>query len=155
MRIYCPKCKVGYEIDENLIPEEGKKLHCSYCHETFVAHKEDLIATPVLPKIESEKTEENVEDTNIENEKGSDMLPFDFYIYDKNIIIEYDGLHHFEPIKGWGGEEKFKTTQKNDKIKNTYCKNKGITLIRIPYTYTKEEIIQVINNFVSPATITV
>lgn len=89
------------------------------------------------------------------NEKGSDMLPFDFYICDKNIIIEYDGLHHFEPVKGWGGEEKFKTTQKNDKIKNTYCKNKGITLIRIPYTYTKEEIIQVINNFVSPATITV
>ena len=58
-------------------------------------------------------------------------------------------------LKVGGGEKKFKTTQKNDKIKNTYCKNKGITLIRIPYTYTKEEIIQVINNFVSPATITV
>ena len=48
MRIYCPKCKVGYEIDETLIPEEGKKLRCSYCREVFVAHREDLIATPVL-----------------------------------------------------------------------------------------------------------
>lgn len=67
------------------------------------------------------------------NEKGSDTLPFDFYPYENNIIIEYDGLHHFEPIKGWGGEEKFKITQKNDEIKNTYCKNKNITLIRIPY----------------------
>ncbi len=73
MRIYCPKCKVGYEIDENLIPEEGKKLHCSYCHETFVAHKEDLIATPVLPKIESVKTTENVEEKNIEDEKESEV----------------------------------------------------------------------------------
>lgn len=82
------------------------------------------------------------------------MLPFDFYLYDKNIIIEYDGLHHFEPVKGWGGEEKFKITQENDEIKNTYCKNNNITLIRIPYTCTKEEIIQIINNALSPATIT-
>ena len=88
------------------------------------------------------------------NEKGTDMLPFDFYLPDKNIIIEYDGLHHFEPIKGWGGEEKFKITQRNDEIKNTYCKDKGVTLIRIPYTYTKEEIIQIINDIMRPATIT-
>ena len=24
-QIYCPKCRTGYEIDENLIPEDGKK----------------------------------------------------------------------------------------------------------------------------------
>lgn len=23
-QIYCPKCRTGYEIDENLIPEDGK-----------------------------------------------------------------------------------------------------------------------------------
>lgn len=88
------------------------------------------------------------------NKKGTDMLPFDFYIKKLNIIIEYDGLHHFEPVNGWGGEEKFKITQENDKIKNTYCKEKGIKLIRIPYTCTKEEIIQIINNIMRPATIT-
>lgn len=92
--------------------------------------------------------------TDCKNDKGSDMLPFDFYIPSKNIIIEYDGLHHFESIKGWGGKEKFKITQRNDEIKNTYCKDNNITLIRIPYTYAKEEIIQTINNILSPATIT-
>ena len=88
------------------------------------------------------------------NLKGSDMLPFDFYIEQLNVIIEYDGLHHFEPVKGWGGEEKFKITKQNDEIKNTYCKTKGINLVRIPYTCKKEEIVQIINDIMRPATIT-
>ena len=77
MRIYCPKCKVGYEIDETLIPEEGKKLRCSYCNETFVAHKEDLIATSVFSKIESEEKKESAEEKpseeSLENEKKSEV----------------------------------------------------------------------------------
>lgn len=88
------------------------------------------------------------------NMQGSDMLPFDFYIPKYNLIIEYDGEHHFRPVKYWGGEEKFQITQQNDQIKNKYCNKKGIALIRIPYTYTKEEIIQTINNIMHPATIT-
>lgn len=82
------------------------------------------------------------------------MLPFDFYIPEQNILIEYDGQHHFEPIKGWGGEEKFKLTQENDQIKNKYCEEKNIKLLRIPYTDSKEDIINKINYFMSPVTIT-
>lgn len=88
------------------------------------------------------------------NLQGSDMLPFDFYIENINTIIEYDGLHHFKPIKYWGGEEKFKITKRNDEIKDKYCKEKGINLIRIPYTCSKEEIVQIINDILRPATIT-
>ena len=77
MRIYCPKCKVGYEIDETLIPEEGKKLHCSYCHETFVAHKEDLIATSVFSKMESEEKKEpdgeKISEESLEKEDNSEV----------------------------------------------------------------------------------
>lgn len=35
MRIYCPKCQMGYEVDETLIPEEGRRLRCSNCKEVF------------------------------------------------------------------------------------------------------------------------
>lgn len=45
------------------------------------------------------------------NQKGTDMLPFDFYLPFYNLCIEYDGEHHFQPVQGWGGEEKFKITQ--------------------------------------------
>jgi very-short-patch-repair endonuclease len=88
------------------------------------------------------------------NKKGSDMLPFDFYLPFHNIIIEYDGEHHFKPVNGWGGEQKFKITQENDEIKNNYCKEHNITLLRLPYTYTEEDIKNDILNILSPVTIT-
>lgn len=88
------------------------------------------------------------------NQKGTDTLPFDFYIPSYNVIIEYDGEHHFQPVKGWGGEEKFKSTQQNDCIKNNYCKLNNITLLRFPYTCTEEDIKNEILNILSPVTIT-
>jgi very-short-patch-repair endonuclease len=60
-------------------------------------------------------------------------LPFDFYLPDLNILIEYDGKQHFEPIKHFGGITEFLKTQKRDKIKTKYCENNNINLIRINY----------------------
>lgn len=84
------------------------------------------------------------------NIQGTDMLPFDFYIPDKKLIIEYDGEHHFHSIDYWGGEEKFKTTQQNDRIKDEYCKLNNITLLRLPYTLTEKEIKEKIFNILNP-----
>ena len=82
------------------------------------------------------------------------MLPFDFYLPEYNICIEYDGEHHFRPIEMWGGYEKFIINQENDEIKNEYCKNHNITLLRLPYTCSKEDIKNEILNILSPVTIT-
>ena len=65
-------------------------------------------------------------------------LPFDFYIPSLNMCIEYDGEQHFRPMR-FGGDnvqmiEKFNQTQRNDSIKNQYCNDNNIRLIRIPYT---------------------
>ena len=60
-------------------------------------------------------------------------LPFDFYIPEKNICIEFDGIIHFEPVKFMGGEEKFIDRKRKDNIKNQFCINNKINLIRIPY----------------------
>lgn len=35
MLIYCPKCQQGYDVGEDLIPEEGRRLRCSSCGEVF------------------------------------------------------------------------------------------------------------------------
>lgn len=64
-------------------------------------------------------------------------LPFDFYLYENNILIEYDGIQHFEKVDAFGGEEEFKIIKKRDSIKTEYAKNKSIKLIRIPYTKFK------------------
>lgn len=57
-------------------------------------------------------------------------LPFDFYLPQYNLIIEFDGKQHYEPIFG---DKSFKKTIEHDKVKNQYCENNNINLLRIPY----------------------
>ena len=67
------------------------------------------------------------------------QLPFDFYIPSQNMCIEYDGEQHFMPVT-FGGVDKdeaiknFKYCKVNDKIKDNYCEQNNIKLVRIPYT---------------------
>lgn len=70
-------------------------------------------------------------------------LRVDFYLPEYNMCIEFDGLQHFEPIDFFGGEESFKNLKENDELKDTYCKDNGINMLRIPYTELgfEEEII--------------
>lgn len=66
------------------------------------------------------------------------LARFDFYVNNK-YLIEFDGSQHFLPMQynncGWNTEENFKKTQEHDKIKNQWCKDNNIPLIRIPYTH--------------------
>ena len=44
-------------------------------------------------------------------------LKFDFYIPDLGILIEYDGIQHYEPSDIFGGIKAFKKLQEYDSIK--------------------------------------
>ena len=67
-------------------------------------------------------------------------LPFDFYIPDHNICIEYDGIQHFEPVEFFGGLKSFEHRKKLDAMKTNYCKLNDILLIRIRYDEPPSEI---------------
>ncbi len=68
------------------------------------------------------------------NGKGNKLF-FDFYLPELNMLIEFDGIHHFESIYN------FDVVKLHDQIKNKYCENKNIKLIRIPYFKSiKEEL---------------
>lgn len=61
---------------------------------------------------------------------------YDFYLPEFNTLIEYDGRQHFVMGNGvYDNLEKITLTQEHDRIKNLYAKEKGIVLIRIPYTH--------------------
>lgn len=71
---------------------------------------------------------------------GNRRLPFDFYVPNCNLLIEYDGPQHFLPQQiGGVSKEKaiinFERCQRNDQIKTNYCLDNGMDLLRIPYTY--------------------
>lgn len=62
-----------------------------------------------------------------------DELMFDFAIYNQDVLlylIEYDGVQHFEHGHFY---DNYDITHKNDLIKNKYCFEHNIPLIRIPY----------------------
>ena len=65
---------------------------------------------------------------------GGYPLHYDFCIGDQKVLIEYQGLQHYEPIDYFGGEEKLKVQQYHDKLKRKYAKANGYNLIEIPYT---------------------
>ena len=77
--------------------------------------------------------------------KDANVLPFDFYIPSKNLIIEYDGRHHYISIPKFGGDEYLEIVKKHDEIKNKYCKNNSIELLRISYLDDKN-IINILDN---------
>lgn len=60
-------------------------------------------------------------------------LPFDFYV-NNEYLIEYDGIQHFDINSRFD----YEYTHKHDLIKNQYCKEHNIPLIRIPYTHFEQ-----------------
>ena len=58
------------------------------------------------------------------------LFRFDFYLPEKNTIIEVDGEQHFKPIYG---RQAFLKGQEHDRQKNSYCLANNIPLYRIPY----------------------
>ena len=75
------------------------------------------------------------EQYRIKDCKNIRPLPFDFAIFENGIIkclIEYDGSQHYSPKFNCSKKE-FYRIRHNDNIKNEFCKNNNITLIRIKY----------------------
>ena len=76
---------------------------------------------------------------------GDSQLSYDFSISDekhKYILIEYNGIQHYEANDYFGGEEQFKKQKEHDKRKRDYAKKHGYKLITIKYTYDTYESVE-------------
>lgn len=65
--------------------------------------------------------------------KNINNLIFDFFIPSLNICIEFDGRQHYESIEFFGGDDGLYKRKLNDSIKNQYCIDKRINLLRITF----------------------
>lgn len=86
----------------------------------------------------------------IDDCKSVRLLRFDFAIFQENklsSLIEFDGRQHFEAVDLFGGEEQFALTQKRDRIKNKYCSDTNIPLLRIPH-WEEKNIEFILDNFI-------
>ena len=64
------------------------------------------------------------------NPSTNRLLRFDFFV-NNQYLIEFDGKQHYEQSPNW---EPLEDIQRRDRIKDAWCKEHNITLIRIPYT---------------------
>ena len=62
------------------------------------------------------------------NNNTNKYLPFDFCIEEYKIIIELDGIQHFEQVSNWSSPEE---QLKNDKYKEQCANENGHSIIRI------------------------
>lgn len=65
--------------------------------------------------------------------KNIRALRFDFYIPSLNLLIEYDGIQHFQAIDFFGGQKALDKLKTKDKIKNNWAKENNYILIRFRY----------------------
>ncbi len=67
--------------------------------------------------------------------KGN-KLRFDFYLPDYNLLIEFDGQHHYKPVNKYNRAKRVHNqTVINDQIKNQFVLDNNINLLRIPYNF--------------------
>ena len=128
-----------YKNRKTLISIKCKK------HGYFKQTPADHLKKHGCPKCNESKGEKQIENLLIERKihfvkqktfpdcKHKRLLKFDFFLPHHNIIIEYDGEQHYSPIKSWGGEKNLKNIKKRDSIKNLWCANNNIKIIRIRY----------------------
>lgn len=76
-------------------------------------------------------------------------LKFDFYIPNRNLIIEFDGDQHSKESLFFGGKKGFDYRKRNDQIKNKYALDNNMKLLRIDYNQYRNNKIKMIleNNF--------
>lgn len=126
VKFYNCKCQCGKNTtvrESNLISGDTQSCGCSR-----LSHGEIKIST-ILKEYNIPFEMEKTFKTCI-NPKTKRLLRFDFYV-NNQYLIEFDGIQHFIQSKYWGPLE---DTQYRDNIKNQWCKENNIPLIRIPYT---------------------
>jgi hypothetical protein len=82
--------------------------------------------------LENEKIEYTKE-KKFEGCENRTLLPFDFYLPKYNMLIEFDGIQHFQAFDFFGGEEALESLKLRDEIKTNFCKENNINLLRISY----------------------
>lgn len=127
LKIQCPRCGNVFITSLTLFTQHGGQL-CPDCYK-----RESVGEQKVRMYLESHSIPFYPQYW-FKNCRDKKPLPFDFYLYKDNIIIEYDGIQHFYDRKNYfNNTYSFETTKKHDDIKNNYCKDNNIRLIRIPY----------------------
>ena len=134
------KCNVCGNISTKSVNSHLTGHGCKYCNNS---RGEETIA-----KVLKENNIQFEREKKIDGCKHKRLLKFDFYLNDFNACIEFDGRQHFEVVE-YFGEQTLLENQIRDGIKNKFCLNNNIPLLRIKYDVKDIEtlVLDFINQF--------
>ncbi|EPX76982.1 zinc-ribbon domain-containing protein [Litoreibacter arenae] len=80
MRLICPNCDAEYEVDDNLIPAEGRDVQCSNCTTTWFqaapeADEDEDVPAPAAPEVEESADDSDDEEAAILPPAAGSMPP--------------------------------------------------------------------------------
>lgn len=133
-------CKRHPEIGiQYMTTENARKQFCPYCNIVKGEYKimQYFIDNNIL--FEGHKTYDELHGVN------GGKLSYDFYVPQYNLLIEFQGKQHEEPVDYFGGEKQFKIQLEHDKRKKDYAINNNIELLEIWY-YDFNNIEIILNN---------
>jgi hypothetical protein len=124
VKIICSKHGIFEQTPHAHLKGQG----CPICMESKGENK--------ISKILDEKNVKFIREKRFKDCRDKLPLPFDFYLPEYNTCIEYDGTQHYYEIKHWND---LNYVKKHDKMKNDYCEEQEINLLRIKYNNNKIE----------------
>lgn len=99
---------------------------CPCCNQSHGEKYIQLYLNKKQIKYEIQKKFKNLKDVN--------MLSYDFYLPSNNILIEYQGIQHYESVSFNGRDySNLEKQQYHDKLKRKYAKDNGYILLEISY----------------------
>ncbi len=126
------RCLENHEWKNRVTTMTSRLKGCPVCQEPKGERAVRLFLENNNLKHDHQKTFNDCRHTNV--------LRFDFYVYHStsNFIIEYDGIQHFKVVKRFGGAKGFRDRIIKDHIKNEWCDQNNIPLLRISYTQLRK-----------------
>lgn len=105
----------------------NKKAGCPLCNSS----KGELRISEILDKHKIKYIREyKIPNTNARFE-------YDFYLPDYHLLIEFQGIQHYEPVDYFGGEESLKYVQRNDVFKKALAREVKVKMIEFNYRQLK------------------
>lgn len=135
-----------------------KRMKCIYSllvgvliRKDVLNHKTKIINTPIKPgkggsrfelsvayvldnlgiRYVREKRVKDFDCYDKENDSDIGLCRYDFYLPDYNILIETDGIQHFQSVKRFGGSPQFRKTRESDRRKDLFAYRNNIQLVRL------------------------
>lgn len=131
LEIYCNKC--GEYFSKTPSSHVYGEVGCGNCKGSSIGEDTTKVILDILEVTYKSQV-------RLDECRNIRPLPFDFGIYKSNelrLLIEIDGHHHFFPVTYSGKYEKaynnFIYRLRLDNIKDKYCEDNNIPLLRVPY----------------------